>query len=260
MVVTHKSEEELVLDLSVQEPPPYVQGSSTSPDVFSPPPTLLRRMAPPIARCNHVAIKRANSNRLAGSYVIDPELEIPAEMLAPLDEGQERKNLLIDVPRSDIDIDLWVVESRLAAQGIVSLPGDKVGPRTNVEIRGCNVTLRLHSTGDRPIALKVTSANSTNIALEIPRSFNGPLTIQSRSGNIKFSPALEPMVATFSDYAEVRKCFIGNFKELGFGQGAWEGSALELHSKTGKISMRFVDEPTPKPQKNSWWWYSSTTE
>lgn len=35
-----------------------------------------------------------------------PELELPAEMLASLAEGEERKDLLLDVSHNEIDVDI----------------------------------------------------------------------------------------------------------------------------------------------------------
>ncbi|KZV96493.1 hypothetical protein EXIGLDRAFT_424708 [Exidia glandulosa HHB12029] len=216
-------------------------------------PVLLQRVAPPIARCNHVAIKRA-SGKLTGSYVIDPELEIPIEMLAPLGESEERKNLLVDVGYNEIDIDVWVAQ-RTTIDGVpIAALGDVKHPRTTIDVAGSNIALRLHSAGERPFALSVKADSSGSVNLELPRNFRGPLTIRSEKGNVKFSPAFEPLVATFSDYDDIRKCFVGDFKELQFGQGPWEGSMIEITAPYGKLNLRFTDEPAPpkSPGKIVW--------
>ncbi|EJD51044.1 hypothetical protein AURDEDRAFT_160188 [Auricularia subglabra TFB-10046 SS5] len=204
------------------------------------------RVAPPIPPCNHVAIKRPSGTKVSGSFVIDPELEIPTELLAPVEEGEERKHLIIDVPNSQVDVDVWVVPHPL-------FHSDTKSHTTNLEVHGSHVAMRLHSTGDRPISLTVKAGHSGQVSLEIPSTFRGPMTIHNGNGNVKFSSALDPLVATFSDVDKVRKCFIGDFKQLGFGQGAWEGSALEIHSLHGSVKLRFADEYEPTVQSKSWW-------
>ncbi|KAH7104520.1 hypothetical protein BKA62DRAFT_463969 [Auriculariales sp. MPI-PUGE-AT-0066] len=220
-------------------PPAYASSSSTSPRHV---PDLLEnqglsRVQPPIAHCNSVAIKRSQGG-LTGSFVIDPELVIPIEMLAPLKDGEERKNFLVDVGHNPVEIDAWVAPPQHTI--------DSKHPRTTIDLRGRNVRLRLHSSGNRPFGISASTAYQSTIQLELPRDFRGPLTIKSQSGQVKFSPALEPLVATFSDYDDLKKCFVGDFKALEFGQGAWEGSMVDIDAPYAKIRLRFVDEPEPQ--------------
>lgn len=248
MVISHKSEEAgFDADPSAQSPPPY---TSTGYPVLEP---VLRRVAPPIARCNHVAIKRPTvtaGNRVVGSFVVDPALEIPVEMLAPLDEGEERQNLLIDVPEHEVDADLWVVE------GAGTRADSKAGARTAVEVVGHHVHLRVHETGIPPLLLTLKAPGSGNISLALPRSFQGPITIHSQQARVVFSPAMGALSATFSDYGELRKCFVGDFKALGFGHGTWEGSVIDIHAPEGRVKLRFTDEPEPQTPRRPWWDWS----
>ncbi|EJD41997.1 hypothetical protein AURDEDRAFT_168994 [Auricularia subglabra TFB-10046 SS5] len=171
-------------------------------------------------------------------------------MLAPLDEGEERRNLLIDVPEHEVDADVWIV----AGTGVET--DVKAGRRTDVEVVGRHVHLRVHETGPSPLSLTLKAANSGNISLALPRSFRGPITIHSQQARIVFSPAMGALAATFSDYGELRKCFVGDFRALGFGEGAWEGPAVEIHAPEGRVKLRFADEPEPKTPTRPWWDWS----
>lgn len=252
MVVVNKGDsQELSVEVPAVSPPPYAPSSSSS----SSPPTaepLLRRVAPPIARCNHVAIKRVTGHT-TGSFVIDPELDIPESMLSPPVEGQERRNLSLDVNTSNIDVDVWVVEPPSVSGVPLDVLADAKYPRTTMEFKAYNIAVRLHSSGDRPFTLDLKAGSSGIVNLELPHTFCGPLTIRSVSGTVTYSRALQPMVATFSDYDGIRKCFVGDFRENHYGEGEWRGSSVEIDTHGGKVNLRFADEPPSPPKQSKWW-------
>ena len=101
-----------------------------------------------------------------------------------------------------------------------------------------------HSAGDRAFGLNATAAAGCPVSLELPRSFRGALTIHGGQGGIKFSREVEPLVATFAVYDDVRKCFVG---EQHVGQ---DTSAIDIAAPYGRVKVRFVDEVDP-PRK-SW--------
>lgn len=106
-----------------------------------------------------------------------------------------------------------------------------------------------------PFALLVTT-NTGSITLYIPRTYTGALTMRQGFGFAKLSPALESRVHTFSDIEGNCVCFVGDFRQAGFGQGGgagdrrqegaggWRGNAIELVSVHGSIRVSYVDDET----------------
>lgn len=106
-----------------------------------------------------------------------------------------------------------------------------------------------------PLALLVTT-DTGSITLYIPRTYTGALTIRKTYGSVKLSPALEARVQTFSDIKGKRVCFVGDFRQAGFGQGGaadkprqdgiagWRGNAIDVGSVHGSIRVSYVDDET----------------
>ncbi|KZW01635.1 hypothetical protein EXIGLDRAFT_717217 [Exidia glandulosa HHB12029] len=249
-------------------PPPYFSPSSDSPSAPSyaedAATHTLPRAVPPIARCNLLTIRRPYGS-VTGSFVIDPELEIPPQMIPALKKDEERKNLLLEVGnKRTIDADVWVVDPAPQSQSQASSSSTAPLPRTTIEAVGGGTSgghnslrLSLHSAGSRPFSLVVSQFGT--VTLELPRSFSGPLTLHTRNGvgRVQFSQAFESMLTEFSDCDDMRKCFVGDFRESGFGRGGaeWEGSTVEVRALEGKVYIRFVDEPEPqKVQRSCWSW------
>lgn len=117
-----------------------------------------------------------------------------------------------------------------------------------------------------PFALLASTTNGS-ITLYIPRTYTGPLTIRKGNGSVKLSPALEARVQTFSDIKGKRICFVGDFRQAGFGQsqggtvieqeqeqdgsGEWRGNAIEVGSANGSIRVSYVDDETRAKDETS---------
>jgi len=200
---------------------------------------------PAIQPCNRLLITRKDS--IKGQYLIDPELDIPEALLAPLKEGQERKNLHI-ASDDDIKVEIWIAGR--ATRGPDAAPPGK-SRITTIDLKGEDVRARICVVDESPFVLNII-ADKGDVSLEIPRSFTGPLTMEfdRRGGGATFSSALQPRVATFYDVDELRKCFVGDFSSSGFGQGEWTGSSINIKARE-KVRMRYIDEGLSAPMSNS---------
>jgi len=224
-----------------EQPPPYFSSDTAGP-------SGLQGQGPPsIARCNLLMIKRKDVE-IRGMFVLDPDMQIAEAMLAPLPEDETiRKHMNLYTKHADITSDVWISPSGAADA--------KESPCTLLELKARNVTLNLHGSDARPFSLEVECENSGTAIVTIPRTFRGPLTLRGDSVAVSLSYGLAPLTATFSDVDGVRKCFVGDCRELGFGDGEWHGSAIDIKAKNGKIKLRFVDElEKEQPKTSKWGW------
>jgi len=226
-------------EFSTENPPPYASASSalSSSSPGDKPPS--------ISRCNLLAITRKD-RPIEGIYVIDPDMEVPEAMLATLKEGEERKNLDFKTKGSysTIDADIWIVEETK----LTGAARDVKPKTTTIELQGSHVLARIHPTTTRPFFLHAV-AKGGNLTVEIPPTYRGPLTIDSKRP-VHLSPALTPLVSVFSDVDDIKKCFVGNAREDGFGSGEWLGSSIDLKCKDYKVTLRLLDEIESK--RPSW--------
>lgn len=95
----------------LSNPPPYSARSDGPSSSSVIPPSSGPAVPPPSAsRCNFLTIRRDNSS-IKGDYIIDPQLQIPAELLAPLEDGETesgRPNLALRSQNASITADVWV--------------------------------------------------------------------------------------------------------------------------------------------------------
>jgi len=229
--------------VSVETPPPYSPTSqpdetssttqSTSGEASTSAPVACS--PPALPKSNFLTIKRSNTS-LKGTYVIDPDLVVPEAMLPALESGEvERKNLRLHCENGSINAEVWLVGGDSS--------GEARGKRTKIDVRGRNgfVTVKMNAEESHPFSLKI-SAHNGGITVALPKSFTGPLTMETRNGWVNISASLSPHVTTFSDIKSTRKCFIGDFVSSNYGQGEWEGSSLDIECHNGKVKLCHVDE------------------
>ncbi|KAF7289716.1 hypothetical protein MIND_01344800 [Mycena indigotica] len=229
------------------DPPPAYNAPA------SPPPPLSPSLAPPppldVRPTNHFSLSKPDG-RIRGSYVIDPSLKIPAQMLAPLEKDETektRRNLSLHTHDGSIDANVWV----LSDDGADCKCRGRV--RVNVRTEDGNVGLRLHSTAPNaytprtPIQLSLRTADG-HISLALPRSFTGPLTIRLADGRKRFSPAFSAATTVFSESHGVSRCFVGDFANSGWADapGDWTGDEAEVVSDDGGLRIEFDDEKREK--------------
>ncbi|PPQ94403.1 hypothetical protein CVT25_002491 [Psilocybe cyanescens] len=243
-----KSEEanlERAPEVNMEDPPPYVdsqEGSST----IQPP----SRALPNIRPSNFVCLSRQNDS-VKGSWIIDPTMVIPSAFLpsVPEDETEQtRSNISLSSKNGAVSADIFV----LPTSNHTSLP---ITHRKQIIIRGAShngsVTLKIHeiaSEGKRlPMQIHGFSANG-NINIYVPRSFQGPVSVKLRNGNLRFSETVKASVTQFSEMNGMQRSFIGDFDANAIqNAGEWAGDTLSLESRNGSVKVYFddeVDEPT----------------
>lgn len=60
------------------------------------------------SRTNYLSVHRQNTG-LRGTFVVDPSLAVPQSIMAPLEEGEKRKNLFLSCRNGQINSDVWLV-------------------------------------------------------------------------------------------------------------------------------------------------------
>ncbi|KAJ7101366.1 hypothetical protein B0H15DRAFT_815838 [Mycena belliarum] len=203
-------------------PPPYItSGLPSGPGAAS--------GSQPLVRPTNYLSLSVGDRPMKGSYVIDPRIQIPSALLSPLKEGEERKNVSLRTSKGPIDVELFVV-------GGESTKVDMFIASSNGPIRA-----RLHASDlPRPsIHITAQSQNST-IAIDLPRSFRGLVTLHTRSPTISISDPFAAELTLLDETETTRRCFVGDFG--GF-TDEWVGDALDVESTQGSVTLRYVDEP-----------------
>jgi len=232
-------EEQLV---PVQRPPATGRGAESD---HPPPYESVQPVLP--QPCNFISIKRVNE-AVKDTFVIDPSITLPPALLTPLDDGtqeRDRKNIHLQSVNGSVDVSVVFVTN----------DDTKPGPSTkrstiHAQSRNGSVTVKLSAPSVRPgIEMTATSKNGS-VALYLPRSFNGFLTLSSVNGAIIFSDAVLQNLTTFSHVGATKRCFLGDFVGATLPEGGeWSGDELVASSTNGKIKLFYVDEA--KPSSNS---------
>jgi len=186
---------------------------------------------------------------IRGSCVLNPYLHVPEVTPTPKPvRGQqdaaktgERKNLLLECTNGNITASVWVVgdHGRIAQSA-----GVRGAKRTTIYAKTTNGSIDIRVDADcatHPFALTANTHNGV-VRVWLPRSFKGPVTSHARVGWMSTSPAVSPNMATFSDMNDVRKGFIGELADSGYGHGEWQGSSLDLTCAIGRIKVYYLDE------------------
>ncbi|KAF4582313.1 hypothetical protein EYR38_002431 [Pleurotus pulmonarius] len=160
---------------------------------------------------NWLNVSRENES-IRGTYVVDPQLEIPAALLAlPSTEGgrgnkdKERMNLVLETKEGDIDVTVHIVGENGNADG---LPGSsaEIEQKVKVKMRSFkgSVTCRIVPIDEsndlgqavtRPRFIVYASADNGCANILLPRSFAGSISAfaglsPSPRGPIELSPDL----------------------------------------------------------------------
>ncbi|KAJ7488145.1 hypothetical protein FB451DRAFT_1529256 [Mycena latifolia] len=181
---------------------------------------------------NLLLLDRGNSP-LKGSYVIDPRIVISQALLPPLAPDEERRNAVLRTTAGPIDVDLSVV-------------GEAGCKPVEVLIESGNGTIaaRLHAAdfARPPLRVRVQSAHG-HMAVHLPRSFRGPVTLRTRSPTVRLSAPLAAEITPLSEADNTRRCFIGDFSAYTDAE-AWAGDELRVESSAyGSVRFSFDDEP-----------------
>ncbi|KAJ7728427.1 hypothetical protein DFH07DRAFT_757275 [Mycena maculata] len=199
---------------------------------------------------NYVAVFRKTHKRafslsrfsasIKGTFAVDPFLEIPAPLLAPLAPGETtRKNLLLTVENGGIDVDVHLIgEPAPAAAALVART------ELHLELSGAPdnafpLIAKIHTPTLRrpPFRVALVSANGF-VSLHLPPSFHGLLTLHVGAGDlntrITLSAALGAHATILSEDSTVRAYFIG-----ALGTARWEGDLAEVRVERGRVRVQF---------------------
>ena len=179
-------------------------------------------------------------------------MTIPPTLLPPLEDGiqeSDRKNVQLESYNGSVDATVILVND-----GKIPTKRTTVSVQTqhgSVTARLVRLILSLsyryligsqHAPAERPaIQLNAASYNGA-VAVYLPRSFRGFLTLSSKNGSIVFSDAVAAQVATFSHVGLTKRCFMGVIADALQDVGEWSGDEVVASSHNGKIRVFYVDE------------------
>ena len=82
--------------------------------------------------------------------------------------------------------------------------------------------------------------------MALPRTFQGPMTIYSRHGSVKFSDDVSERMGQCNEVDNTRRCFVGDLSLLNDNDGSWKGDEVNIRNKHSNVKVRFVDELEPE--------------
>jgi len=174
---------------------------------------------------------------IRGCYVIDPQMEIPPNLLPPLNSGetdQERKNLYLRTKDGSIDADIWLIGQEEATP--------RSGRRTTLSLSSADgsITAKVNAVKVvAPFLLDIYSRDG-RVTVLLPRSFHGSLLLTTRHST-KLSDDLLQQSTMLSTVEHTRRYFVGDVSHRLFGND-WNGDELKVVSRDGRIMIRYKDE------------------
>jgi len=216
-------------------------------------PSNLHQSLPNAQPCNFVSVSKKNSS-IKGTWLLDPMLSIPSELLPPLPEGESestRKNLSLQTKDGSINANIFVLAEELQKTE------NKMNLRTIIDTstEDGDVTIKMHEVPSQkgqvrsPIQLRSYSGDGS-IRVYLPRSFRGVFRIKTKSGKIRFSEAVESSLALFPEVNGLKISFLGHIDTTEWQPSAdWNGDELILETKDGSVSVHFDDEENGAPRK-----------
>jgi len=221
-------------------------------DVDGPPPYSVSGISipPGLQASNFLSISR-KLDIIKGRYLIDLAHRVPPVLLPA--QNRETSNLRIRNFGAGIDASVWLVNSEPESVTDVGVDGKRAVLDVNSTFGPVRLSLYADS-ARTPFALSVRTSFGP-IALSIPRTFRGPLTIQSGVAPIKLSPSLAARFQTLEEANGKRTGFVGDWRasaeegRTGYVQDGrsvedeqWKGSTIEVGTAYGPIRISFVED------------------
>lgn len=94
--------------------------------------------------------------------------------------------------------------------------------------------------------------------MRLPRSFNGPVTITTKYGTVRFSEGLSSRLTHFGESKYTQRYFLGDWASSQYKRGSstltWQGDELVIDAKHGAVKVAQVDDApgTPLRQKQGY--------
>ncbi|KAG8982915.1 hypothetical protein FRB94_007699 [Tulasnella sp. JGI-2019a] len=190
----------------------------------------------PSLRVNHICIKE-QTNSVKGEWTIDPNVRVPASLMAGMQEGEERVNLALHSKNGSVAGKIRLI-SDLPSKSFIYASS-----------QNGSVTMKFPVRHNQRFYLKAHSQNGS-VTARIPPDFQGPVTFMTKNGSLKFSDRVEKRLAHLTRSDNAGKAFIGSWEasgnaDIGAGGGEdWAGDELVLSSEGGSIRIEYADEPS----------------
>ena len=227
-------------------PPPYSllpPGSSVKPALHSlvdPPPDL--------APTNYVHFNDKNDS---AKRKILLDLSIPRPLAsAPQGEGSDAPHLLLESHNGTVFGEVWVLRAHRVPVAAAAAARER---RVRLHFRTHNGTLKavVHdhpsTVEPRPLLSIDVRVHNGTVAVAIPRSFRGQLTLRTGNGTVRLSSALAPRAATLSALDGTQTYFVGErpgggMWHTGESGGGEEVDGLIGSSNNGDVKVSYDDE------------------
>ncbi|TCD66584.1 hypothetical protein EIP91_001141 [Steccherinum ochraceum] len=210
-------------------PPPYAQHASATPKSS-------RGTAEPQTKVDQhselpAGVPSSNFQRVVqsygikGTFIIDPELKVPEELLGP--RSQRRENLYLESTKRGVDVGIWTTRTP-AELGVSEV--EVVKAVVKVKVTSWPVfdnRIDLH-VGPGTSCDLVISARS-DVYLAVPSDLVGPVTMNVTGNNVYYSASVRARLVTFSEEHGRRRCFLIDIREQNYTERKdWKGSSIEI--------------------------------
>ncbi|KAJ8509467.1 hypothetical protein ONZ45_g8363 [Pleurotus djamor] len=191
---------------------------------------------------NHLYVRTGNQS-INSAYRIDPTLRIPQSLLSDVAASvaaNARNSMQAETQNGSICINVGL-----------ELPnnGSTQRLKASLYLRTDNgsVQARIAPTTPRPpFRLSAVSSNGS-VSVYIPRSFHGPVSLESGNGTIRLSREVKRDLIVLSEEGGRQKGFIGDLGDYSYDGHTEHGvgmnlDELSLRSGNGMISVYFAQE------------------
>ncbi|KAL5498726.1 hypothetical protein ACEPAH_2081 [Sanghuangporus vaninii] len=258
-----------------------ISGAATSSTATIRPSDPYPLILPPsdIPRTSYLQVKRENKP-ISTRVVVNPYL--PVSLNPQIDVGEENsednwsadeddaygprlgsslpavgdKNVCLMSKNANINAEIWVLGRSPEDTGDVgSMYGRK---KAGIDIRSKNgfIHAKMHANQTSPsFSLRIANKNG-GVRVILPRTFCGPLITRTQNGWVSLSSELASATTTFTEIRGLRKSFVGDFLDSGYGRGEWPGCSLDIICENGRIKLCYLDEDTEKPMS----WYRNSLQ
>ncbi|KAI6124193.1 hypothetical protein EDD16DRAFT_575942 [Pisolithus croceorrhizus] len=228
-------------DSTKDHPPGYDDHARAAMVFRSTQPTANTLSKPKGNPTNYLSVSKMHGP-IIGTYIINPSMHVPPTYLPPLGGGEterDRKNLHLHTHNGSVDVDIWLV-------------GDQRHPearkdRTTLHVSSGSgsITVKVHAIDAiEPFFLDVFTSTG-QITVFLPRSFHGPVALESRYGSHTLSEELLQNSTLLGVVGYTTRFFVGDFLAACDSVSQWEDYELKVETRDGWVSVKYVDEVGP---------------
>jgi len=203
---SHLEEELIPLD---QSPPPY----SHLPQDLSTEPTQPLNLPLDLVPTNYLYINE-NNHDTKRNILLDLSIPRPSASALPVTgtcEGQGIPHLTLDSHNGTVSWEVWVLRANLERSVVAH--GDDQPARLHFHTHNGIVNALVHfhpsTVNPRPFLSIEARAHNGSIAIAIPRSFRGQLTLRTHNGRLLLSSALASRAVELSTFDRTQSYFVG---------------------------------------------------